>query len=141
MARNEIDRFISRGTPGKGLRPSGQASPLALVRRLTFDLTGLPPALMRSTRFYLNMQRSDRAYEELVDRLLASPAMRAVRPALARRGASTPIPCGCDKDKLRPIAWPYRDSCLKSRSFNEDKPYGRFVRNKLRATLFSRPTR
>ena len=130
MARNEIDRFILEELRARDLQPSGQASPLALVRRLTFDLTGLPPAPHEIDAFLSQYAKDpDRAYEELVDRLLASPRYgeRFARHWLdVAKYADT---CGYDKDKLRPNAWPYRDYVI--RSFNEDKPYEQFVKEQV----------
>jgi hypothetical protein len=125
-ARNEVDRFILERLQANGLKPSEKATPLALLRRLTHDLIGLPPA-PEETEEFLEAYRKDpdRAYEALVDRLLASPRYgeRFARHWLdVSKYADT---CGYDKDKLRPNAWPYRDYVI--RSFNEDKPYARFI--------------
>ena len=125
-ARNEVDRFILARLEANGLRPSERATPLALLRRLTHDLIGLPPA-PEETEEFLEAYRKDpdKAYEVVVDRLLASPRYgeRFARHWLdVAKYADT---CGYDKDKLRPNAWPYRDYVI--RSFNEDKPYARFI--------------
>jgi len=112
------------------LDPSKEASPLALVRRLTFDLTGLPPTPNEIDEFLSQYAKDpEPAYEQLVDRLLASPRYgeRFARHWLdVAKYADT---CGYDKDKLRPNAWPYRDYVI--RSFNEDKPYGQFVKEQV----------
>ena len=109
-ARNEVDRFILARLEANGLRPSERATPLALLRRLTHDLIGLPPA-PEETEEFLEAYRKDpdKAYEVVVDRLLASPRYgeRFARHWLdVAKYADT---CGYDKDKLRPNAWPYRD--------------------------------
>ena len=129
-ARNEIDRFILAKLKANDLRPSQEASPLALVRRVTHDLTGLPPTPQETEEFLEAYKKDpDKAYEALVDRLLTSPhyGERFARHWLdVAKYADT---CGYDKDKLRPNAWPYRDYVI--RSFNEDKPYARFVQEQV----------
>ncbi|MBT4667208.1 MAG: DUF1553 domain-containing protein [Opitutae bacterium] len=129
-ARNEVDRFILAKLKANDLRPSQKASPLALVRRVTHDLTGLPPTPKETEEFLEAYKKNpDKAYEALVDRLLASPRYgeRFARHWLdVAKYADT---CGYDKDKLRPNAWPYRDYVI--RSFNEDKPYARFVQEQV----------
>ncbi len=121
--RNEIDSFIAERLAREKLSPTAEASPLTLIRRLSFDLTGLPPSAAE-VRWFLEDTRPG-AYERLVDRLLASSAYgeRAARHwlDLVHFGETH----GYDKDKPRPNAWPYRDYVI--RSFNMDKPYGRFV--------------
>ena len=128
--RNEVDRFILRKLEKNNLEPSQPASPLALVRRLTYDLTGLAPSPDEVDDFLSQSAKdADQAYEQLVDRLLASPRYgeRFARHWLdVAKYADT---CGYDKDKLRPNAWPYRDYVI--RSFNEDKPYGQFVKEQV----------
>ncbi|MBG28751.1 MAG: cytochrome C [Opitutae bacterium] len=129
-ARNEVDRFILEKLKENDLRPSREASPLALIRRLTHDLTGLPPTPNEIEDFLAAYGKdSEKAYEALVDRLLASPRYgeRFARHWLdVAKYADT---CGYDKDKLRPNAWPYRDYVI--RSFNEDKPYSLFVQEQV----------
>lgn len=133
-ATNPIDAFILRELSRRQLTPSPTAEPRVLVRRLYFDLIGLPPTPEEVDAFVaesLREQPGDKpsAYERLVDRLLASPRYgeRWARHWLdVVKYADT---CGYDKDKLRPNAWPYRDYVI--RSFNEDKPYSRFVQEQL----------
>ncbi len=128
--RNDIDRFVFAKLEEKGLTPSSEADPQTLIRRLTYDLTGLPPT-PEAVRDFLAASRSDpdKAYEALVDRLLASPRYgeQWARHWLdvARYGESH----GYDKDKARFNAWPYRDYVI--RSFNEDKPWTRFVKEQV----------
>ena len=105
--RTPIDAFIRARLDAKGLAPAPEADRLTLIRRLSFDLTGLPPAPQEIERFLAD--KSPRAYEELVDRLLESKhyGERWARHWLdVVKYADT---CGYDKDKLRPNAWPYRD--------------------------------
>lgn len=111
----------------KGLTSSAEADRRTLIRRLSFDLVGLPPTPEEVERF---IETPDaQAYEKLVERLLASPQYgeRWARHWLdvAHYGDSH----GYDKDKPRLNAWPYRDYVI--RSFNEDKPYARFVREQI----------
>ena len=121
--RSPIDAFVLRKLVDRGLRPAPEADRRTLIRRLYYDLTGLPPSFAEVTAFE-NDETTD-AYEKLVDRLLESPRYgeRWARHWLdVVKYADT---CGYDKDKLRPNAWPYRDYVV--RSFNQDKPYKQFV--------------
>ncbi len=128
--RNEVDSFVLNKLKAKNLEPSETASPQVLIRRLTFDLTGLPPTPSEIKIFEKECaSKPVSAYEELVDRLLASPRYgeRFARHWLdVAKYADT---CGYDKDKLRPNAWPYRDYVI--RSFNSDKPYDQFVKEQI----------
>jgi uncharacterized protein DUF1549/uncharacterized protein DUF1553/F5/8 type C domain-containing protein/cytochrome c len=127
LAKNPIDRFIFARLAAAGLRPSPPASRLALLRRVTVDLTGLPPAPEEVSAFLAD--RSPDAYEKVVDRLLASPAYgeRWAQHWLdvVRYGESN----GYEQNHLRPNAWPYRDYVI--RAFNEDRPYDRFIAEQL----------
>ena len=126
-ARDPIDRFVAAGHAAAGLTPAPEAGLSALARRVTFDLTGLPP-----TAADLDTVKADpspEAYDKLVDRLLASPAY-AERQArlwldLVRYADSD----GYRVDHPRPHAWKYRDYVV--RSFAADKPYTQFVREQL----------
>ena len=130
VGRNEVDSFILQALEANHLQPSEPAPPRVLIRRLTFDLTGLPPSPIEIKRFEKEyLSDPENAYEELVDRLLASPRYgeRFARHWLdVAKYADT---CGYDKDKLRPNAWPYRDYVI--RSFNQDKPYAQFVKEQI----------
>ncbi|MEO8497092.1 MAG: DUF1549 domain-containing protein, partial [Planctomycetota bacterium] len=122
-----IDIFILSRLHANGLSMSARADRRTLARRLYFDLLGLPPTPEEVAEFVEDT--SPQAYEGLVDRLLASPQYgeRWARHWLdVVKYADT---CGYDKDKLRPNAWPYRDYVI--RSFNEDKPYERFVQEQI----------
>ncbi len=125
--RNEVDRFVAAKLAEKGLEPSHEADRATLIRRLTYDLHGLPPAPEQVSAFLSDSSPS--AYEDLVDRLLASPRYgeRWGRHWLdvAHYGESH----GYDKDKARRNSWPYRDYVIES--FNADKPYERFVKEQL----------
>lgn len=125
--RTPIDAFVLAALQERKLQPSREADRRTLIRRVTFDLVGLPPT-PDDVEAFVN-DRSPDAYEALVDRLLASPhyGERWARHWLdVVRYADT---CGYDKDKLRPNSWPYRDYVI--RAFNEDKPYDQFVREQL----------
>ncbi|MBL68416.1 MAG: cytochrome C [Verrucomicrobiales bacterium] len=135
-ARNPIDLFIRAKHSEIGVAPSAEADNRTLIRRMTFDLTGLPPMPAEIAAFNKAADADrDQAIVALADRLLASPRYgeRWGRHWLdVVKYADT---CGYDKDKLRPNAWPYRDYVI--RSFNENKPYARFVQEQIAGdTLF-----
>jgi hypothetical protein len=121
--RNPIDRFVLATLEGKGWRPNSWPSPLALLRRLHLDLTGLPPTIHEQDAFLCNP--SPEALDRVVDDLLARPAYgeRWARHWLdvARFADSN----GFERDATKPHAWRYRDWVI--RSLNEDKPYDRFL--------------
>jgi len=125
--RTPIDAFLLAAMEEKGLHPSPAADKGTLLRRVTFDLIGLPPTPEEMDAF-LKDQSPD-AYEKVVDRLLASPRYgeRWGRHWLdvAHYGDTH----GYDKDKRRDHAWPYRDYVI--RAFNQDKPYSRFIEEQL----------
>ncbi|MBI1370173.1 MAG: DUF1553 domain-containing protein [Planctomycetes bacterium] len=125
--RNPIDAFVAAKLREHGLSHSAEADRRTLIRRLYFDLIGLPPEPDAVEKF---IHDSDpQAYEKLVDALLASPRYgeRWARHWLdvVHYGDTQ----GYDKDKVRPNAWPYRDYVI--RSLNDDKPYGQFVKEQL----------
>jgi len=126
-SRNEIDRFVMVRMFSEGLSPADEANPAVLARRLYFDLTGLPPSPKELAAFLSD--DAPNAYERLVDTLLESPAYgeRWARHwlDLVRYADSD----GYRIDHYRPQAWRYRDYVI--RSFNEDKPYDRFVQEQL----------
>ncbi len=125
--RNDVDRFVLVKLEAAGLRPSPEADRATLLRRVTLDLTGLPPTPEEVGAF--TNDESPQAYERVIDRLLASPhyGERWGRHwlDLARYADSS----GLHNDLDRPYAWKYRDYVI--RSFNEDKPYARFVAEQL----------
>jgi hypothetical protein len=121
--RNPIDAFVLAGLEKAGLEPNPSADKLTLLRRVTFDLTGLLPTPAQRDAFLAD--RSPDAYERLVDRLLLSPQFgeRWAQHWLdVVRFAETD---GFKVDRLRPEAWRYRDYVI--RSFNNNLPYDRFV--------------
>jgi len=127
VVRNPIDQFVLARLEAKGLSFSPPVSKAALIRRVTFDLIGLPPT-PEEIDVFMNDSNPD-AYERLIDRLLASPhyGERWGRHWLDLvRYAETD---GFEHDAVRPHSWRYRDYVI--RSFNEDKPYDRFIREQL----------
>jgi hypothetical protein len=126
-ARTPVDAFVLAGLRARGLRPSPEADRRTLIRRVGFDLTGLPPAPAAVDAFLAD-QGTD-AYERMVERLLASPhyGERWGRHWLdvVHYGDTH----GYDKDRPRPNAWPYRDYVI--RALNEDRSYERFVQEQL----------
>ncbi len=129
--RNEIDNFILAGIEAKQLQPGADADPVSLVRRVYFDLTGLPPTLAQVDEFVADP--SPAAMKKLVDRLLQSPRFgeRWGRHWLdvVRFGEST----GMERNFTFPYAWRYRDYVIKS--FNEDKPFDRFITEQVAGDL------
>jgi hypothetical protein len=126
-ARNPIDRFIAARIESNGLTVTSEADRATLLRRVSFDLTGLPPSPDEIDRF-LGDRGAD-AFERVVDRLLASPQY-GVRWAqhwldLARYADTD----GFEFDQARPDAWRYRDWVVDA--LNRDLPYDRFIRLQL----------
>jgi hypothetical protein len=125
--RNPIDAFILSQLEAREINPSPQADKITLLRRASFDLTGLPPTPEEVDLFLSD--GSDKAFERAVDRLLGSPhyGERWARHwlDLARYAESE----GFKSDETRPNAWRYRDYVI--RSLNEDKPYDRFVQEQI----------
>ncbi len=128
-AQSPIDAFILAKLQEKHLEPGCTADRLTLIRRLTFDLHGLPPSPGEVAAF--SADSSPAAYEHLVDRLLASPhyGERWARHWMDLvHFAETH---GHDQDRIRPNAWPYRDYLIDA--FNRDVPYARFVQEQVAA--------
>jgi hypothetical protein len=128
-ARNEIDRFVYEKWKAKGIRPSPPASREVYLRRVTLDLTGLPPTPAEAQEF-LGDNRPG-AEERLVERLLASPRYgeRWGRHWLdvVRYSDSD----GFKQDDTRENMWRYRDWVIQS--WNDDKPFDRFIREQIAA--------
>ena len=136
-APDAIDFFVSTRLAKEGLALSPEADRATLIRRVTFDLTGLPPSPGEIDAFIRN--QSPQAWTGLVDRLLASPQYgeRWGRHWLdvARYTESQ----GFEYDRLRDNAWHYRDYVI--RSFNEDKPYDRFMKEQVAGDVLEPVTR
>jgi hypothetical protein len=126
-SRSPIDAFLLERLKAAGLGYTPPADRATLLRRVTYDLTGLPPSVAELDAFLAD--RSPAAFEKVVDRLLASPAFgeRQALPWLdVVRFAETD---GFKADDRRPHAWRYRDYVI--RFLNADKPYDRFVKEQL----------
>jgi hypothetical protein len=124
---NPIDAFILAKLEANALAPVPPADKLALIRRATYDLTGLPPTPAEVQAFLAD--DSHNAYEKVIDRLLQSPhyGEKWARHWLDLvRYAETN---GYERDGAKPHAWRYRDYVI--RSLNEDKPYDQFVREQI----------
>ena len=120
---NPIDAFVLQRLRQSGLGFAPEADRRTLIRRLTFNLTGLPPTPREINAFVTDT--SPEAYKKLVDRLLASPAYGehwAQHWLDLARFAETD---GFEHDKVRPNAWRYRDWVIKA--LNDDLPYNQFV--------------
>jgi hypothetical protein len=125
--KNPVDAFVLAKLEGKGLKPAPAADKVTLLRRATFDLTGLPPTPEEVKAFLAD--NSPKAFEKVVDRLLGSPHYGEKWARhwldLARYAESD----GFKADDTRPNIWRYRDYVIKA--FNEDKPYDRFIKEQI----------
>ncbi|WDQ19077.1 PSD1 and planctomycete cytochrome C domain-containing protein [Rhodopirellula sp. P2] len=131
QSNHPVDAFLLDSLLAAGLTPNAPADRHTLIRRVTFDLTGLPPTQQEVAEFVHNSD--PKAYENLVERLLRSPhyGERWGRHWLDLvRYAETN---SFERDNPKPNAWKYRDYVI--RSFNEDKPYDQFVREQLAGDL------
>ena len=127
LSSEVIDVFIRRQLSAAGLKPAPETDRRRLIRRVTFDLTGLPPTPKEVQAFVEDPL--PRAYERLVERLLASPAYgeRWARHWLdVVRYADTE---GFERDEFRPQIWQFRDYVI--RSLQQDKPFDQFLREQL----------
>lgn len=133
--RNPIDRFILARLEKSGLKPNPEADPAALIRRVTLDLTGLPPTISEVDAFLADRSRG--AYERLVDRLLDKPQygerMAANWLDLARYADTS----GYHFDGVR-FMWLWRDWVIKS--FNANQPFDQFTLEQLAGDLLPHPT-
>lgn len=135
-SRNPIDQFVLAKLEQKGLQPSEEADKETLLRRLSLDLTGLPPTLEEINAFLED--NSEYAYEKVVDRLLASPhygERMAIDWMDASRYADTH---GYTVDRYRPM-WPWRDWVIKA--YNQNMPFDQFATWQLAGDLLPNPTR
>ena len=134
-ARNPIDRFVLGRLEKNGLKPSPEASRRTLIRRVTFDLTGLPPTSAETEVFLQDI--NPQAYEHMVDRLLASPhyGERMASPWLdLSRYADTN---GYHIDNER-FMWRWRDWVIEA--FNNNLPYDKFTLYQIAGDLLPHPT-
>lgn len=128
-AANPVDAFIGAKLNALGLNPAPPSDRRTLIRRVTFDLTGLPPTTKEIDAFATDSDPDDTAFAKILDRLLASPhygeQMARHWLDITRYADSS----GFANDYDRGSAWRYRDYVV--RSFNQDKPYDRFVREQI----------
>jgi cytochrome c553 len=129
--KSPIDAFILAKLDEKKLKPAPPASKLVLLRRVTYDLTGLPPSLEEIRAF--EDDKGTNVYRKVVDRLMASPRYGEQWGRhwldVARFADST----GMDEDHIYPHSWRYRDYVV--RAFNQDLPYNQFVREQIAGDL------
>jgi hypothetical protein len=134
-AKTGVDRFIAARWAADTLGPAPEADRATLLRRVSLDLTGLPPTPEEAARFFAD--KSPNAYERAVDRLLASPAFgerwAAMWLDLARYADSK----GYEKDLPRSV-WKYRDWVIAA--FNRDMPFDQFTVEQLAGDLLPTPT-
>ncbi|MCA9034081.1 MAG: PSD1 domain-containing protein [Planctomycetaceae bacterium] len=135
--RTDIDRFILQALQGRKLKPAGDADRRAILRRLYFDLVGLPPTIDQQQRFYNDPDSDDDAIARVVDELLLSPHFgeRWGRHWLDLvRYAET---LGHEFDFPLPYAWKYRDYVI--RAINADVPFDQFAREHIAGDLLPNP--
>ncbi|GGB01245.1 hypothetical protein GCM10011511_25690 [Puia dinghuensis] len=133
--RNDIDCFVWDKLKTVGLSPSQEADKATLLRRVSLDLTGLPPSAALAKRFLDDTSAG--AYERAVDTLLASPHYGERWAALWLDLARYADTKGYERDDSRSI-WRYRDWLITA--FNQDKPYDRFLVEQLAGDLLPNPT-
>jgi hypothetical protein len=134
-AHNGIDQFILHRLEQDSLHPSPEADKTTLIRRLSLDLTGLPPRPEQVQAFLADT--SPKAYEKVVDSLLASPHFGERWAAMWLDLARFSDTKGYEKDQFRNV-WRYRDYVIQS--FNEDKPFDQFTIEQLAGDLLPQPT-
>jgi hypothetical protein len=135
-ARQTTDLFILARLEKEGLAPSPEAEKSALLRRVSFDLTGLPPTPEEEAAYLADS--SPDAYEKQVDRLLASPRYGERWASMWLDLARYADTKGYEKDNGRPGVWPYRDWVIDA--FNHNLPYDKFVITQLAGDLLPNAT-
>ena len=135
QATNAIDRFVLARLQQENLKPSPPADKITLLRRVTFDLTGLPPTPEEVAAFLADS--SPQAYERVVDRLLESPRYGEHRARYWLDAARYGDTHGLHLDNYREM-WLYRDWVV--RAFNDNKPYDQFIIEQLAGDLLPNPT-
>ena len=131
-----IDKFVQSAREAKGIRSAGDADAETMARRLSFDLTGLPPDPTWLAEFVTD--RSARAYERLVDRLLASPGFGEKWGRHWLDAARYADSNGRDRNIFWFHAWRYREYVIEA--FNNDLPYNRFLREQIAGDLLPAST-
>ena len=135
-ARQPMDRFILARLEKEGLQPSPEADKATLLRRVSFDLTGLPPTPEEEAAYLADS--SPNAYEKQVDRLLASPRYGERWASMWLDLARYADTKGYEKDVERPGVWPYRDWVIDA--FNRNLPYDQFMIKQLAGDLLPNAT-
>lgn len=135
-ARRPLDQFILARLEKEGLQPSPEADKSAVLRRVSLDLTGLPPTSEEQAAFLADSSAD--AYERQVDRLLASPGYGERWASLWLDLARYADTKGYEKDNERPGVWPYRDWVIDA--FNRNLPYDKFVITQLAGDLLPEAT-
>ncbi|MES2793781.1 MAG: PSD1 and planctomycete cytochrome C domain-containing protein [Planctomycetota bacterium] len=125
--QNPVDQFVAAAWTAKQLGPAPVADRRTILRRVYFDLLGLPPTPEEMDEFLAD--RDPLAYERTVDRLLNDPRYGERWARFWMDLAHYAETHGHDQDRPRPNSWPYRDYLI--RSFNQDKPYARFVQEQI----------
>ena len=134
--RQPLDRFILARLDRESLSPSAAASKTELLRRVSLDLTGLPPTVDEQSAFLSD--NSDNAYEHQVDRLLASPAYGERWASMWLDLARYADSMGYEADHRRPGVWAYRDWVVDA--FNRNLPYDQFIVKQLAGDLLPNST-
>ncbi|MCY7351628.1 MAG: DUF1553 domain-containing protein [Cytophagaceae bacterium] len=134
-AKNDIDYFVLDALKKEDLKPADEAARTTLLRRVSLDLTGLPPTVQQLARF--KKEPSNATYEKLVDELLASPGFGERWGGMWLDLARYSDTKGYERDDKRDI-WRYRDWVI--RAFNENKPYNQFLTEQLAGDLLPKPT-
>ncbi|HJZ93070.1 MAG TPA: DUF1553 domain-containing protein [Gemmataceae bacterium] len=129
--RTDIDKFLLAGLEGKGLKPVADADPRALIRRLYFDMIGLPPTPEDVEAFAKDP--SPAAFAAIVDKLLDSPRFGETWGRHWLDVARYAESCGKTANVNYPHAWRYRDYVIAA--FNTDKPFDRFIKEQLAGDL------
>jgi hypothetical protein len=133
--RNPIDNFVVRRLEKEGLRPSPEADRHTLIRRVTLDLTGLPPTADEIDAFLKDDEPG--AYERVVDRLLASPRYGEHKARYWLDAIRYGDTHGLHLDNYR-SSWPYRDWIIEA--YNKNMPFDQFTREQLAGDLLKEPT-
>jgi hypothetical protein len=137
-ARSAIDKFIASGLESQGLKPNAEADPIRWLRRVTLDLTGLPPTVEAIEAFEKRLSSNQsELYSEVVDQLLQSPAFGEHLASIWLDAARYADSYGYQSDKLN-NQWPYRDWVI--RALNANLPYDQFLRWQLAGDLFPNPS-
>lgn len=132
---NPIDAFVQARLEKEGLIPEPEADPRTLIRRVTLDLTGLPPTPAEVDSFVKDPSRQH--YEKIVDDLISRPTFGENEARIWLDAARYSDTVGLHVDNYRSI-WPYRDWVIKA--FNDNMPYDRFVTEQLAGDLLPNPT-